>query len=358
MNTVHSCVRRSVFAALGALAIVIGSRSAAAAPSAADKLTAKALFDAGRALTKANNFADACPKLQESQQLDPSLVTEFFLADCYEHTGRLATAWIYYEDVATQASAAGQRDRGTFARDRADAVKPRVPKLTIEVPAKMKDWPDLEIKRDRSVVSQGQWGVSVAVDPASYSISANAKGKKRWTMTIELKEGRSETVKVPILEDEAAPIAQLPPPEPVAPPPPVKPIAKTQVAPPKAPSISRPIAKPVQGRTGTTQRTTGIVVGAAGLVGLGIGAGFGALAMSKQSASKAPGRCDAQSNCDLKGRDLRYDAFRAANASTIGVVVGTVVLAGGIVLVTTAPKLPRSTTLSLGPGSLSLTGRW
>ncbi len=149
---------RPLFAALCALTIVASVGSAEAAPSASDKLAAKALFEAGRALTKANNFAEACPKLLESQQLDPSLVTEFFLADCYEHTGQIATAWIYYDEVANLALAAGQTSRGTFARDRADALKPRVPQLTIEVPAEMKGWPDLSSGAPERG-EPGAWGV-------------------------------------------------------------------------------------------------------------------------------------------------------------------------------------------------------
>jgi hypothetical protein len=363
MAGTHACSRCPIFAALCALSIVAGASSAQAAPSASDKLTAKALFEAGRALTKANNFADACPKLLESHQLDPSLVTEFFLADCYEHTGQIASAWVYYDDVANQALAAGQTDRGTFARGRADALKPRVPKLTIEVPVEMKGWPDLTIKRDQKEVSRAQWGLTIAVDPTRYAVSAEATGRKRWSVIIDVKEGTSEVVKVPVLDQLGGAAVKPPVAAPVLAPPRAQPVAPPIATPPKAqpivaPPIAPPTAHPTPSGTGWTQRTTGFVISAAGLVGLGIGAGFGALAMSKHDASKAPERCDAQNRCDKAGLALQDDAFRAATVSSVGVILGGVALAGGVVLILTAPRQPRSTKLSLGPGSISLARSW
>jgi hypothetical protein len=51
---------------------------------------AQALFDEARQLTAAGRYVEACPKFAESQRIDPSMGTRFYLADCLEHIGKLA----------------------------------------------------------------------------------------------------------------------------------------------------------------------------------------------------------------------------------------------------------------------------
>ena len=63
-------------------------RTARAEASLGDKAAAQSLFDEGRRLMGEAKYADACPKLAESQKLDPGVGTQFHLADCYEHLGQ------------------------------------------------------------------------------------------------------------------------------------------------------------------------------------------------------------------------------------------------------------------------------
>src|SRR5678816_498104 len=72
-----------------------------------DPAGAQALFDQARELTRQGRFAEACPKLQESNRLDPGIGTQFHLADCYEQSGRIASAWAAFLEVASQARATG-----------------------------------------------------------------------------------------------------------------------------------------------------------------------------------------------------------------------------------------------------------
>src|SRR5258708_12380957 len=58
-----------------------------------DPVAAQALFDAAKRLVHEGRFAEACPKLAESQKLAPAIGTHYALADCSENAGRPATPW-------------------------------------------------------------------------------------------------------------------------------------------------------------------------------------------------------------------------------------------------------------------------
>jgi hypothetical protein len=80
--------------------------------------------------------AQACPKFEESQRLDPGVGTQFNLADCYERTGRLASAYTTFIDVAAATRQLGQFEREAVARERAKSIKPRLSRLVIVVDRK------------------------------------------------------------------------------------------------------------------------------------------------------------------------------------------------------------------------------
>src|ERR1700685_1939228 len=102
----HS-LRRTGLVVVAALAGIAGSTIAHADDSAA----AQALFDQAKKAMAAHRYADACPKLEESLRLEEGVGTLLNLADCYEHEGKLASAWSKYIEVASKARAAGQSAR-------------------------------------------------------------------------------------------------------------------------------------------------------------------------------------------------------------------------------------------------------
>ncbi|MFO0759670.1 MAG: hypothetical protein U0359_24490 [Byssovorax sp.] len=335
------------------------STVAMADPSAEDKLTAKALFEAAQELRKEGKFEDACPKLAESQRLDPSMGTEFYLADCHERVGKIASAWIYYEEVAGLAHASGLKDREAFARKRADALKPRIPKLMIEVAEQARGGGPLILKRDQVEVSRHQIEMPIPMDPGTHTISAEAKGKKRWSETVDVKEGATTTVRVPPLEDEGAPSTPPPAPRP-APTLTTVPSAGPPMnnPPPARSTMPTPVPAPAERQAGSSLKTAGFIVGAAGIAGLGVGFGLGGLAMTKNDASNESGRCNELNQCTQEGKELRNESLQAATVSTVGFVAGGVLLAGGVVMILVAPSSQNKVGLSLGPQSASVVGRW
>lgn len=64
----------------------IWSATPASAQTANESALAESLFRKGRELMDAEQFGAACPKLAESQRLDPNLATQLNLGACYEFT--------------------------------------------------------------------------------------------------------------------------------------------------------------------------------------------------------------------------------------------------------------------------------
>jgi len=142
-------------------------------------------------------------------------------------------------------------------------------------------------------------------------------------------------------------------------------------APPNKPSAepaSAPVAAPASTESGMTgMQTTGLILGGAGIVGLGVGAFFGLGAMSDNNTAKD--YCSGNACTDQKGVDAAKDASGKATISTIGFGVGSALLVTGAVLMiaggrSTAERPPSVAGLSVVPSAgrrslgLSLDGRW
>jgi hypothetical protein len=314
--------------------------------SGAETAAAEGLFYESRTLMQAGRFAEACPKLEESMRLDPGVGTQFNLADCNEHIGKIATAWIAFNDAAAQSKLSNQPEREKVARKRAAALEPRLPRLAVDVTGAPVG---LEVKRDALVVAPSAWGTPVPVDPGTHRISVTAPGKEPWETTVTTREGKVARVSVPRdLPDLGVAIVPAPPaPEPPEP-------AAVQAA-----AFPEPI---VEGHGGT-QRAIGWVVTSLGVAGVGVGAGFGLSSLGKRNAARA--HCNAV-GCDSDGVRLRDDAFRNGNIATISMIAGGAALAGGLLLVLTAPRdaPPRESVgriravpiTAIGGGGLSLQG--
>lgn len=333
-------MKGSVRASAILAAALLACGSARAEPGDGEnKAAAQALFDEGRQLAGAGHYAEACPKLAESLRLDASMGTRFYLADCFEHVGKLASAWTYYLEVSDAATAANLKERGKYATDRAEALKPRLPRLSLVVPEAARAVAGIEVKRDGTAVGAAQWGTGIPVDLGAHVIAVSAPGKKTWTTRVEVaQEGQLVEVAVPALEEVAAP------------PPPVV----VRVAPVPAPLPPPPPAPPPS----SAQRVAGFVVGGVGLVGLGVGAAFGGVALSKKSRSNADGHCDPSDACDATGLALRKQGLAAATGATMGFVAGGLATGTGIVLLATAPARRATPAVALGPGGAKLAWRW
>jgi len=341
---------RSLALAAGiGLAILTSGPAARAQPSPETRAAAAALFEDGKRLMGEGKYAEACPKLEESERIDPGMGTLFNLAVCYEQTNRTASAWVGFRDVAGMSAAAGLGDREKMARGRAAALEPKLMRLKITMAAAMSG-AGVEVKRDGAVVSPALWGTPVPLDPGKHKVSASAPGKEPWEVTVVLDQpGGVISVDVPPLLDR-------------------KPGAVGPVVPPAggpAPKPGAPEAPPpIEGASPRPwQRPVGITATALGVVGLGVGTAFGFLGKSAKDASNES-NCDAKTDfCNPAGILQRADAVKKGNIATGVFVAGAVLAAGGIVLWATAPSAspPRSAAwqrpeIGVGPGGLAVRG--
>jgi hypothetical protein len=290
--------------------------SLASAPARADDpATAQALFTDAKKLMAAGKYSDACPKLEESDHASPAIGTKFNLADCYEHTGRTASAWAGFLSVAAAAKNANQGAREKAARDRAKALEPKLSRISIVVQTPVDG---LEVKRDEESIGSAQWGEALPVDPGEHTLSAKATGKRPWKTIVDVATGPS-TVKViiPTLDDDPNPPAAA---------------AAASTGGASTPASSSPASQP----GGSSASPVGWVllgVGAVAAIGGGV---FWVLRSSDAS--------QLQADCGPSGNDCNKpgDAADISNGKTYDVIAITLFAVGGAAI--------------LGGGALLLAG--
>lgn len=284
-----------------------------------DPVAAQALFDQARQLMKAGRHAEACPKLAESNRLDPGIGTQFHLADCYEQSGKVASAWATFLEVASLAHASGQADRERVAQKRAAKLEPRLPRLEISVSdANRVD--GLELRRDGVLMGPAQWGTPLPIDPGEHELVARAPGRQTLSQTLRLEEGKTASFELPLL----AATSQEPAPQAL--------VSRDSTAeePRAVPSTPSAASEPATGSSSPSALVWGLA--GVGAVGLGVGTVFALKASSTNQDSKEKCRADSPNVCDPGGVALRNDALDQGNMATVGFAVGGAALAGAVTL--------------------------
>jgi hypothetical protein len=209
----HAFVSRC--ASIGVAALLLLAPIELQAQSDTESALAEALYRQARELMAQGKYAEACPKLAESNRLDPGTGTLLNLATCRELEGKLATAWLLYSDALLAARRDRREDREQFAQQHLSELEPKLSRLTLVVPPEADD-PELILTLDGTRVATTARGVPTYVDPGSHTLEAKAPGKLTWSETIEIGVAAEQrVVSVPKLE----PALPKPPtsPAPVAP---------------------------------------------------------------------------------------------------------------------------------------------
>lgn len=299
---------RALQASVLTCCLLLAGYALGGAPSTQEKAAADALFRDAKQLMAQGRFADACPKLEESQRMDPQGGTLLSLAMCHESIGKVATAWIEYQEARAQASRAGRADRVAKASSRIDALEKAVPTITVRVDDGAASI-GLQVTRDGLSVGTPSWGVAVPVDLGEHLIAASAPGFRQWSKTVRVELGERIEVQIPALE-RMAPAASASTPAP-------------------APKDS------LHSQQGEARRTWGWALSGVGVAALGVGTYFGLRALSKDNSSES--HCHG-STCDASGLDMNSDALRSANVANVAFGVGIIGLGLGSWLLLTSSQ--------------------
>ncbi|WP_052375387.1 hypothetical protein [Chondromyces apiculatus] len=288
-----------------ALALALAPAATARAQTAAPGQSAamgQTLFEEGRKLMEAKQYAEACPKFEESLRIRPGMGTLLNLALCNEAIGKTATAWVQFKEVMFAAKKDGNTAREAFAKEHIDALEPKLSRLQIDAAAT----PGLVVRRDNEEVPAAALRTPIPVDPGKHTIEATAPGHSVWSTTIAVGAvADRKTVSVPEL---------LPLPE------------ETAQAPGAGTAGSG-------ADKGNTLRTVGFVVGGVGIASLGVGAVFGALAAGQASSAEDDQALCPNKQCTPAGRAEIDAAGTKALVSTIGIGVGVAAIGAGVTMI-------------------------
>ena len=298
---------RQLGTALAFACVSLWATLACAEPSGTDVALAESLFQEGQALMKQNRYAEACPKFQESQRLDPGGGTLFQLATCHTFVRQTASAWAEFVEVALLAKQRNRQDIEHAATDKARALEPELSRLTILVPPAA-IVPGLTVRRDDTRLGSAAFGSAMPCDPGKHTVRVEAPGYLPWSVEVELGDHADQkTVTIETLEK--------------APPPPHGTRVETRYL-----------------DSARAKRSPALLYGAAGVtvVSVGVAGVFGYLSYSKERDANK--RCPDTTCSDPGAVQLSKSAVSSANIANVAAAAGFVGLGVTIYLLATSPS--------------------
>jgi hypothetical protein len=292
-------------------------------------------FIEGRALVRAERFAEAAEKFEASLAIRPTVGAWLNLGACHEKLGHYASAVAAFEG-ALKTAAAGD-PRATEATKRAAQLRPLVSTLTVRVAAKMEGARVLVDGKPAAA------GVALPVDGGDHEVSVSAPCHKTFETRVSVGlRGNAQELALalqPSDEPACAPATRSPGAE--------------------APSPPRPLQPASPPSTWGPRHSLAVIAGAGGIVALGVGTVFGILAADKKSELDAacnpyPTGCPPARKTELT--DLYRSADGSARVSTAAFVTGAVFVVAAAALYVTAPSSKTSTATATSSLRITTTG--
>lgn len=290
--------------------VLLSSSSWAAGKSKADEA-----FERGRGLLTAGDYPSACAAFEESRALDPAPGTVLNLGICHEKQGKFVAAVEFYKNAALAfGKGAARADAEKRAAEAERMVALIIVKRSPELPA------DARISVNGRQLKSEELEQPMRIDPGPVELAVDADGFERNVTPVRAESGmQSEAIAV-----QGARLS-------------TKTVVKTEV------------------RDGVSpMRTVGFVVGGVGVASVLVGGITGILAMGQAGIYRdACDRSVTPNVCDQRGYDSAQSLKTLAPLSTITLIAGGVLVAGGISLILLAPK--SSTTEKPRAGHLQFT---
>jgi hypothetical protein len=211
-----------------------------------------------------------------------------------------------------------------------DAVEQGLPTVVISAKdGSGRDLIDVAVTVDGQPFAAKVTGDAIPVDPGPHAFHFQTADGTSSDQQVLVREGvKNQSVDVTL----GAPAAPAAPGIPA-------PLATPGTTGPALPQV--PPAADTTPARGSVWKTVGWIAGGVGVVALGVGSVFGVMAISDKSNA----HCDASNACD--GGPLS-DARNASTVSTIGVIAGGVLVAGGLTLILVAPKASHAPDAAVG----------
>jgi hypothetical protein len=295
--------KRLAIAGILAASLAVAS-SAIGEDGAVDAAAGTVLLKDGKALMERGQIAEGCAKIEAADKLLHTAGMLLSLADCREKNGQLATAYGLFEEAGVLARQKNDEDRDAEAKRRAALLEPRLARVQLDMAAGNRGV-GATVKRDGHEIPEAAWDTPTPIDPGEHLFEVSAPGKVTWRGAARI-GAVSGTTRIPV------------------------PLLEAQTSAPAGPEAA----------FWNGQRIAGVTVGSVGVVGLVVGAVFGARAISKTNDAKPDCSPTDPGFCNDTGVALRGDAKTAGNVSTGAIVAGGVLVAGGIVLLAVPPSTP------------------
>jgi tetratricopeptide (TPR) repeat protein len=283
-----------------ARAVVLTAALASVAYAGPDPDGAR-LFEQGRTLAKQGKYDEACKTFEKSLAIDPAMGTKLNYADCHEHLAQLAEAWRLFDEVA-EAEKITNPSRAKYARERADALLPKVGVLVLKVASPSTH--GLTIKVGDHAITPAAT-VHEVVDPGTVEISATAGSAAPFEHSETVEAGETITVEVPAFPEDKA----------------------------------RPTEAKTVRRRSRVYLAYGL--GAGGVLAFASGVLVGVTAKGDYQAQLDNNECmlvDGSPVCSKMGYDEQQRALRLASVGTWLGVGGIALLAAGAAVFLTAPR--------------------
>lgn len=275
-----------------------------------------------------------------SLEVDPAAPAELSKEQCVDangkaqqqrREGKLAAARDWLQACANPACPSLVRDDCTRRMDELERAQPTIAFAVQD--ATGTDLSDVVVSMDGKILTTLLDGTAMPVDIGQHTFEFRVKGQAPVTRTLIVIEGEKlRRERIALSAPRTAPVQSV-----------VQGDASTS-------TNDRPAGAGLG-----MQKLSGVVAGGVGVALLIGGTTFGLIASARWSSAEK--QCPTHLECSAKAVHDRDTAADYATVSTVGLIAGGVLVAAGVTLFLTAPKLPRANVaVALAPLGLRMRG--